>query len=269
MLDGRALLTKYRHRPAIVPAGFDPGFAGDIIRRSFEGVIAEKSEPAGEALFEWYALSRAVDAADQTFTMAEVGAGYGRWVVHGAVAARHAGLDVRLIAVEAEHSHFQMLRQHFLDNDIDPDRHTLIEAAVTDREREVYFVQGASQQWWGQSILPSAGYGYGDWPGCQVQTMCGLPLSSVLAEVDFVDFIDMDIQGAEADAVRGSLDTIGEKVRRIYIGTYNHEAEAELRSLFNSIGFNCEFDYPCNQVVETQFGTIHFKDGVQSWISGR
>lgn len=269
MLGGDALSTKYRRRATIIPADFDPGWAGDIIRRSYEGVAAEKPDPVGEAILEWLALSRAIDAAERTFTMAEIGAGYGRWIVHGAVAARRAGLDLRLIAVEAEHSHFQMMRQHFLDNDIDPDAHILIEAAVTDLDRNVYFVQGASHQWWGQLILPSPDYGYGEWPGCNVETVRGLSLSSVLANVGMVDFIDMDIQGAEADAVRGSLDTIAQKVRRIYIGTHNHEVEAELRSLFMSIGFNREFDYPCNEAAKTEFGTIHFNDGVQSWISCR
>ena len=96
----------------------------------------------------------------------QLGAGYGHWVVAGGVAARRVrNLRVSLIGVEAEHAHFEMMRQHFRDNEFDPDAHMLIEAAVTENDGPVQFVQGHSHEWWGQAILPESDYGFGDWPG--------------------------------------------------------------------------------------------------------
>jgi hypothetical protein len=108
-----------------------------------------------EGLFEWIDLLEAIDSAKESFTMIELGAGYGRWLVAGAVAAwRVRNLHVHLVGVEAEHRHFEMIRQHFFDNDLDPNAHTLFEAAISESDGPVHFVHGHSREWCGQPILP-------------------------------------------------------------------------------------------------------------------
>src|SRR6185369_4635117 len=44
--------------------------------------------PVDEEYFEWCDVLEAVIASDKTFTMIELGAGYGRWLVRGAIALR-------------------------------------------------------------------------------------------------------------------------------------------------------------------------------------
>jgi len=58
-------------------------------------------------------------------------------------------------------------------------------------------------------------------------------------------------------------------VRRVYIGTHNHEVEEGLRREMNGIGWQCVYDYPCLSTVETEFGSIAFDDGVQAWLNPR
>jgi hypothetical protein len=52
--------------------------------------------------FEWEDLFAAVDAARETFTIVELGAGYGRWSVAGVIMAQARGLRARAISIEAE-----------------------------------------------------------------------------------------------------------------------------------------------------------------------
>src|SRR5690242_19455560 len=61
----------------------------------------------------------------------ELGAGFGPWIIAGALAAKQRGIEnIRLYAVEGDPQHFQFLRQHFLDNGFEPGEHTLLQAAV-------------------------------------------------------------------------------------------------------------------------------------------
>ena len=56
------------------------------------------------------------------------------------------------MAVEAEPVHFRWIRDHFRDNDIDPDEHESIWAAVGPRPGFVPFWVGAPDGWYGQAI---------------------------------------------------------------------------------------------------------------------
>jgi FkbM family methyltransferase len=243
---------------------------GSRIRRNFSALLGQNPHmlEVDEELFEWIDLLESVEASDSAFTMVELGAGFGRWLVAGAVAARRVrDLRVRLVGVEAEHAHFQMMRQHFLDNDLDPDAHILVEAAVSGIDGPVHFVQGHSREWWGQAILPSADYGFGNWPEARVSPIQGLSLTGIIRDLDVIDLLDMDVQGAEADVIRGSSQTLINKVKRVHIGTHNAKVEAELLSLFNEMGWICRNRYNCHSIAATPFGDISFGDGVQTWIN--
>ena len=76
--------------------------------------------------FEWADIMDAVSSAREQFIFFELGAGYGRWAVRAArLLERVNPLPLTLVAVEAEPTHFEWLREHFRDNGIDSDRHVL------------------------------------------------------------------------------------------------------------------------------------------------
>lgn len=255
-----------------MPPGFHVTWVGSLIRAAFDGGTEGGGVPleplVNEEWFEWHSLVSSIDAAQDRFVCVELGAGYGRWAVSGAVAARRLGLPFYLVCVEAEPSHFAMLRQHFLDNDIDPEQHRLIQAAVSQEDGPVWFTVGQPVDWWGQSILPAQNYGYGDISDVEVQSVSGISLTTALDGIDRVDLIDMDIQGAEADVVESSLALIRDRVKRLHIGTHNPEVEARLRAALTG-DFEPVWDFPSGQTVDTPVGHVEFQDGVQAWINKR
>ena len=247
-------------------------FVGSRVRKEFYSSEFLARNPLdgfpeySEEFFEWIDLLEAIEEAEDLFTMIELGAGHGRWLVAGAVAARSRGLNIRLVGVEAESNHFAMMRQHFIDNDIDPNAHTLIPSAVTSDGKPAYFTQGHSHEWWGQSVLPSADYGFGNWPHAKVERVEGISLSTILAPLERVDLIDLDIQGAEFDVLASAKDNLP-KVKHIHIGTHGPEIEKDLIALFSDLGWTARYCYHCGTIADTDYGPIRFLDGVQSWIN--
>jgi hypothetical protein len=72
-----------------------------------------------EDYFEWIDLLESVVSAKRRFRMIELGAGWGKWLANGAVAARSVGLDYYVVGLEAEPTHFKWMKQHLRDNGVD------------------------------------------------------------------------------------------------------------------------------------------------------
>jgi len=72
-----------------------------------------------------------------------------------------------------------------------------------------------------------------------------------------VDLVDMDVQGAEADVVRGSRQSLIDKIKRVHIGTHTATGEAELFSMFGEMGWHCQNHYSFRSIAMTEFGQIH------------
>ena len=269
-----------------VRRGFDADFLGMQTRATF--VAGMSSAPADQQkwpplpafsddYFEWVSLLEAVAHALARFTMIELGAGYGRWLVRGAMAASKRGLQYRLIGVEAEPTHFQWMKQHVQDNHVSPSGVQLVWAAVTEHDGVAWFRTGDPSTWYGQSLALTREIPVGKWvrTGSPVKwgTQTFLPvqikavsLSSLLRPLDCVDLIDIDIQGAELDVLAAARGPLAEKVRQVYIATHSHEVEAGLRHLFgDTLGWTCRYDYPCFSAPETPYGRIEFQDGLQVW----
>ena len=262
-----------------VSAGFSHTFSGSMVRTAFHAGTSTHEHTylaipsfsrIDEEYFEWVDLIEAVADAKQKFVIAELGAGYGRWAVAGAMAARRFRPDLKvfMIAVEAEPTHFAMLQQHFLDNGIDPTEHRLIEAAVNDTGGEVSFTIGHAKEWYGQSII-QPGAAFGNWPEGKEVRVRAVTLDEVLIEVEYVDLLDMDVQGAEETIVASSLLFLNSHVRRLHIGTHSHAIEDGIYKLLINEGWHCIRAYRSSSIATTEFGDISFQDGVQSWINPR
>jgi FkbM family methyltransferase len=222
--------------------------------------------------------------------MIELGAGIGCWVVRAAYAVQqyNPSLPYRLIAVEAEPTHFEWMRDHFLDNGINPDQHLLIHAAVSDKPGQASFYvenPGSSADpsaWYGQALtkdyevdLAASDATYGDFrvrrhqSGAKSIIVPAITLASILDGLQQVDLIHIDIQGAELGVVGSAIQELGRKVKRLHIGTHGHDIEAGLRELLKSHQWRCLADYPSFSREPTPWGPIDFQDGVQSWINPR
>jgi FkbM family methyltransferase len=283
------------------PDGFELDFLGIRTRRAFHGPRFASPSPilsdasSGRTLpffeeeyLEWVDLFEAISNARDIFTMAELGAGYGRWLVRGATVAHlFGGLVYRAVGVEAEPTHFEWMKQHFFDNGLDPSSHELIQAAVTDRDGTVKFYTGSAGNWYGQCIPTWKNHlaslarrirygksvtwldrkvGAGSFP-YSLDEVKAVSLTTLLKSIPRVDLIDMDVQGAEFNVLNRDKETLDEKVKRVHIGTHNRRVERQLRSMFDHLGWVNRFDFACGRRAQTEWGAMDFQDGVQTWTN--
>lgn len=260
--------------------------------RGYEAPTFERTAypPVSDEYFEWIDVLESVLEARGGFTMVELGAGYGRWLVNAAVALGQVAPERRvlLVGVEGEPTHYRWLRRHLRDNGLDPREHRLIRAAVSARDGWVRFQRGDASGWYGQAITrsdPSARLAgpvsrlirwtrntaanrlaFGS-SARKVRWTRSVSLSTVLEPLDRVDLVHVDVQGAEAEVLEAGREHLAVKVRRVHVGTHDRENELRLRGLFGELGWECRFDYPGLSQSMTPWGPVAFQDGVQSWLN--
>ena len=247
-----------------------------------------------EEYFEWVDLLESVVAASGTYTMIDLGAGYGRWSVRAAYAAKQYNpkLRCRLIAVEPEPTVYGWMRKHFSNHGVGRWRHKLIHAAVSEQPGKVHFYIGGPRggpfdrppsAWYGQFLtkdydLKNPAKRDGNYAGFNVYLhesgwrsirVPSISLRTILKKLDRVDFITLDIEGQELPTLTAAIAGVDAKVKRLHIGTHGVEIEAGLRQLLSDHGWRCLADYSLQQTSETPWGVISFDNGVQSWVNPR
>jgi len=221
--------------------------------------------PPNEHYLDWIALLTAVSKASGTFRMAEFGAGWAPWLARGALAARQKGMASQLLAVEADPTHFDWVREHFEDNGLDPDAHQLIQGAVSDKPETLRFPVIAD---------PDVDYGASLRVGetsAETIEVRGYTIDELLARFDGpLDFLHIDIQGAEYDAVPPHLDLIGDRVRAIMIGTHmKDELHDGLVDQLSAAGWQERLNLGRNRDNDTPWGVIRTNDGFLWFENGR
>jgi FkbM family methyltransferase len=278
-----------------VDKDFQVDFLGAKMRSIFCAGISESPSvvyrdypPVDEEYFEWIDLLESVVSAGDSYTMLELGAGYGRWSIRAARAiALYRPIPFHLVPVEAEPTHFAWLEQHFKDNDVEPSHHTLIQAALSDKSGEELFYVGMPDggkdrpdEWYGQALAHTtetvADWRHGSYEGFDLIkfesgtksiAVKSVTLLDIAAGIDSIDLIDFDVQGAELRVVESAIEMLDQKVTRLHIGTHAHDVEEGLRNILNAHGWRCTADYKCNSQNDTPWGPVYFGDGVQSWIN--
>jgi FkbM family methyltransferase len=284
----------YRFKPSTdpFPAGFDRDCVGSVVRFEFwnKPALNPGYPRISEQYFEWIAMLESVAEAGDSFTMIELGAGYGLWSVRAARAIeRLRPRPVHLVAVEADPIHFGWLKLHLADNGIDAANHTLIHAAISGCEKPLPFLIGTPSgaerphEWYGQALAdwagkvvdPEAGW-YGGFPvrvhengWRSIDPPSVVTLAEILSGLKRVDLLDMDIQGAEYEVLRSDLAGLNAKVRRLFIATHSRELDEKLTCLLSGCGWECQMAYPCGESSMTPWGPVYFADGIQVWLNPR
>lgn len=230
-----------------------------------------------EEYFEWCDLLEAVDAARDTFTMVELGAGYGRWGVRGAKAALQRDLTPYLVFVEAEPQHAAWVKEALALNGLEG---AVVEAAIAYDEEAVPFAvdteEFSAANWYGQARTARLGSETGDTyfghklfrsePYGQILAPTKT-LEQVLGGIDIVDFMGADLQGAEREVILNSMPIINERVRRAHIRTHSEEIEKICRKAFTKAGWKKVWDFALKGERDTPYGRCWFGAGVSSWIN--
>jgi FkbM family methyltransferase len=290
MPEHHPIFKRFENWRGDVEAGFSATFLGVITRNTFLPVADKLSQKQfvspplpgfNEEYFEWIDLLESVTAAKGHFTMIELGAGYGRWLVNAVAALRTTiNLPYTLIAVEPEPTHFKWIELHLKDNAVDLGACQLIEAAASGKNGYVWFYVGRPAEWYGQAIAPAiAGSSlfkliagltrkarvFNE----EVRKVKAVGLDTLLRPLTTVDLIDLDVQGAELEVLAAAREPLHEKVKRVHIGTHSTQIENGLRTLFNDLGWQNLNDYGTGCECDTPYGRITFQDGVQTWINAR
>tara|TARA_R110002167_G_scaffold70059_10_gene197295 strand:- start:197 stop:1159 length:963 start_codon:yes stop_codon:yes gene_type:complete len=272
-----------------------------VVTRDSDGLASVPNVSDGETFFEFAAIYAAVKAAQGQFTMVELGGGYAsRCVDAHAALQRFNPMPSNFVVVEAEPVHFDWAKRHMRANGIDPDQHWMINAAVSDSHDPVLFLIGEGLYY--NSIIDHADASemcrqvegmdktltvlrnlmctgqlgidvpYTSQAGDHMHDMkyvSARPLSDILKPLATVDLLDIDIQGAEISVLPPAMGVLNDKVKRVHLGTHGAEIHSFMWDMFFEAEWLCEFDYPPNTDVETEWGSFRTSDGILTFANMR
>ena len=280
-----AILSEFRNSEAKPEPGFIVDFLGSRIRvssvwkgaRELDGQVLDVPIPSdfhAEAI-EWIGLLKAVRSSHGQYVAMELGAGFGPWIVAGALAARRRAINqIRLYAVEGDPQHYRFLRQHFQDNGIEPDQHVLIGAAVGISEGwaawPIHDEASASESWGDRPIDSN-----GDYAGRSIvhtQPVQIVAMRDLVLREPIWDLIHIDVQGDEVAICRSCIDELNARTRWLIIGTHSRKIDGDLLELLCSAGWLLEHEKPAKFTFTPNSKTLEAMttlDGTQVWRNPR
>ncbi len=224
---------------------------------------------------EWAAALRAVDLAHDSFTMIELGCGWGCWMNNAGAAARRAGLETRLVGIEGDAGHLGFARETCAANGFDLAQVTLHNGVAAGRS--------------GIALFPRQERGGGEWglkpilaateEQCRAASRTGshdalpmIPLAELAAPFPRIDLLHVDIQGGEATLISECLATLDEKVAYLVVGTHSRQIEGSLFDTLLRSGWKLEIERPAILSISSAPGQtkpVVIVDGVQGWRNPR
>lgn len=306
-----ALFDGFEPFSGYVPHGYLVDFIGaltDARFRAMWGIDPEAvgggevttSRPVigwGEGFFEAVSWFEAARAARGSYTMITLGACYGAQAVGAYLALQRLNpMPAKLVAVEGDPDNYAWTRKHFSDNGIDPERHWLINCAVSDSNKPVLFPVGEpgsgvnncistnieqSRRIYAEELaarpdLPDVvrnlitagktGIEVIPVPGerfrTNVEFVSAVTLPDILGPFERVDLLESDIQQSESVVFPPAMELIKARVKRVHLATHGAEVHAQLLPLFVERGFAIESDYPPNMHHDTPWGAFEINDGI-------
>ncbi len=176
----------------------DPRFKG-YFTPDPPGPVAPDYPAPGPSYFELVfvldSVVRSCESHSRPFTMLELGAGYGPWLVtaHRAVQII-SPRSVQLVGVEMNPRHVGYLRDHLVTNGVDPTNCEIHHAAISDVDGSAMFLAEPDPNLaYGQRILRRFGDRSTAAEAPDVQHVPCLRLEPLLDERGIVDLIHMDV----------------------------------------------------------------------------
>jgi len=242
------------------------------------GLVEEYPIPGnfhGETL-EWIGTLRAALDARDSFSMIELGAGWGPWCVIGAMAAKQKGIGrVRVIGIEADIGHVEFMRRNFVANGITEAEGELLHGAIGIENGIAYFpkARSADQVYGGAAAYSDTDKDSGPFAEFMrgnsglVETVEAVPCFALLDQLDKfaqVDLVHCDIQGAELELIPHAIGQLTAKVRRLIVGTHSFKIDRHLAEVMGGQGWTCEGVSAC-KMQGAVGGALLVCDGMQVW----
>lgn len=248
---------------------FDPSFVQGVA--GIPGTVERLPIPGNwhADMAEFAAALRAVDLAKGSFTVLELGCGWGCWMNQTGVAARRRELPVHAIGIEGDAGHIEFAKVTLATNGFSPDEYTLMTGVAAAVDGSAFFPRqdfaGAS---WGLSPLL---VGAKDKPPSDLDRYHRLPAVSIATAIgarDRIDLMHVDIQGGEAEVIPRSQPILDKKVAYMVIGTHSREIDGMLVGHLTRAGWVLEMERPTIFSLRPG-GPLTEIDGVQGWRNPR
>lgn len=216
---------------------------------------------------EWASCLRSVDLSGNQFTMMELGCGWGCWMNNLGVAAKSIGKKIKLYGIEADQEHLHFARKALNDNGITETEFNLSLGIAGKSDSTVLFPTIESGINWGGTAIfnPSKKQLNEALSSGKYTKMPVINIEYLLKNEKKLDFMHVDIQGAELDLLTEIFDLLSKKVGYIFIGTHSKQIEGGLFDLFMSNDlWHLEMERPA--IVKLVNGRPKVVvDGVQAW----
>jgi hypothetical protein len=277
LIDRAQILSRHSQKDRRLRRGYITNFLGvDTDTRycgwTQEGVEGEVPIPGNfhATAVEWAAALRAVDLSQVSFTVMELGAGWGCWMVNTAFAAKRLGRKVLAIGVEGDEGHVSWIRSHAEMNGLTRDEVRVDRSVAWGEDGFAVFPRSAdSANSYGQeprfypTELEARQFAAIDPKAFDV--LQAKTLDTLAAGVDRLDLLHIDIQGGEGPLVGQSLDFLAAKVAYLVIGTHGRDIEGDLVTTLRSRGWILEIEEACTLPLPLHFPGTPYADGTQGW----
>ncbi len=220
---------------------------------------------------EWAAALRAVDLSGKSFTVIELGCGWGCWLNNTGIAARRSSREPHLIGIEGDQGHIQFAREACATNGFTESQVTLYHGIASAKDGKALFpVQEDAGKNWGlepifdASILDIA---RAKLTG-KYKQLPMISLKNASSAFSRIDLLHIDIQGSEADLIGDCLPLLNEKVAYVVVGTHAREIEGRIFAILRAAGWMLEIERPAILSLEGGAPQVTV-DGVQGWRNPR
>jgi hypothetical protein len=259
--------TRPGHHVNYFGVAIDTKFFPQILTEGVEGDPVPANWHAD--LSEFAAALRAVDLAAETFTMAELGCGWGCWMSITGMAARRSGRKVLLKGVEGDPNHLGFAREAMATNGFGANEFELHHGIAAANGGTALFPTQHGNNW---GLAPrfgvdeatrAAAVAGGEWEDLPM-----VALSALAGPGERLDLLHLDIQGGEADLVEAALPFLQDHVAYMMIGTHSRAIEGRLFECLTLSGWKLEIDRPATYHLHLDPPLVCV-DGVQGWRNRR
>ena len=226
---------------------------------------------------EYVALLDAVErfAGGGNLCALEAGAGWGPWLAMAGVVCKAKKVEnIRLIGLEASAERFALMMQHLRFNELDPQHGVAVEVfegAVWSHDGVIYFPDSDLADMGAAATVAETSKDYRGHAVTTREVAC-TRLSTLVGEGGEVDFLHLDVQGAEGEVIASHLDWMSRSVKSLMVATHSRPLEGELMTLLTAHGWVLMREKPCwfdaGKVVE-DWCAVTVADGSQYWINGK
>ena len=232
---------------------------------------------------EYVALTDSLNRSclKDSFCAVELGAGWGPWITAAGVIARERGCkELKLVGVEASSHRFSLTCRHLEMNNLRPangsseDRQMgnvftrLFNGAVWTHDGVIWFPKSDVVDMGAAATISNEETDYRGVKSDHQSVPCRR-LETLLKDLGAIDFMHIDIQGAEFDLIQDQIDWVSNNVQALMIATHSRSIEGKLIDLLFDNGWQLYREKPCRVDWQKNCSLAGrtVVDGSQYWLN--